>query len=285
MRTEYTHDRTAAYTYIHSARSTCREFVLYDVCVFLHTCMEHVFGLPSRTRIGSNESSNAFHSQVHEQEKTQTSTKLSYSFLDSHNSAVLIPSSMNVDPQFSDAGVAEEDASPTPPFPTSERDNRIPIPTNQRDAPRGALYTWYSKEHQVCLSARNYVTFDNGGPDHQKRFTSIFVDPKSGECFPSGRYGTEYWQDDEVGWVGTTTGTTTSMIWFVKKKAAENAAAARAYDYLTYRHGLLTNTWYEQFNPQGDPSLAVQLSDSIPDSAMATIRKLKADIACHSKCS
>ena len=37
----------------------------YDVCVFLHTCnsIEHVFGLPSRTRIGSNESSNAFHSK------------------------------------------------------------------------------------------------------------------------------------------------------------------------------------------------------------------------------
>ena len=27
VRTEYTHDRTAAYTYKHSARSTCREFV------------------------------------------------------------------------------------------------------------------------------------------------------------------------------------------------------------------------------------------------------------------
>ena len=150
----------------------------------------------------------------------------------------------------------------------------IPIPTNQRDAPRGALYTWYSKEYRVFLSAGNYVTFDNEGPDHQKRFTSIFVDPKSGECFPSGRYGTEYWQDHEVGWVGTTTrATTTSMNWFVNKKAAENAAAARAYDYLTYRHGLLTNNRYEQFNPQEDPSLFIQLSDSIPESVKASIRQ------------
>lgn len=58
------------------------------------------------------------------------------------------------------------------------------------------------------------------------KFTSVFVDPTTGELFRSGRYGPEdnpMYQEQN------------GFVWYAKKMFAEHGAAARAHDCLEYR--------------------------------------------------
>jgi hypothetical protein len=89
--------------------------------------------------------------------------------------------------------------------------------------PKSELYTLYGKDpYRRVLGAGDYITWNDNGPPHTMRFTSVFVCPVTGEAFKSGGYGKTYeWKD--------------SFCWFTSKKLAEHGAAARAYDCLSYR--------------------------------------------------
>ena len=154
---------------------------------------------------------------------------------------------------------------------------KIPVPPKQAHAPKGALYSWCSKRYRSYPKGSDYITFDDGKRDHEKRFSCVFVDPRTGECFPSGRYGNEYWVDGRrAGDFTATSKQATGLIWFATKRAAENGAAAWAYDCLTYRYGLEKNQEYEQMGldePAAQPS--VLATSLIPPSALELIGRAR----------
>jgi len=92
--------------------------------------------------------------------------------------------------------------------------------------PKAALHSVYGRPpRRKVISQDDYHTWHDGGPPHQLKFTSIFCCPATGECFPSGRYGsTALHQVDERG-----------TVWYTKKALAEHGAAARAFDCLSLR--------------------------------------------------
>jgi hypothetical protein len=95
--------------------------------------------------------------------------------------------------------------------------------------PKSELHCLYGKRRKV-ISSESYHTWHNGGQAHSLKWTSIFVCPITGELFLSGRYaGGEY----------TTTAASDGMVWYSKKLHAEHAAAARAYDCMTFRYPTL----------------------------------------------
>jgi hypothetical protein len=64
------------------------------------------------------------------------------------------------------------------------------LPTKTVDVPKAALSGWYGQRprtHQ--LSKSQFVSWDDSGPPHRRRFTSLFVCPLTGEIFASGRFG------------------------------------------------------------------------------------------------
>jgi hypothetical protein len=64
------------------------------------------------------------------------------------------------------------------------------LPTKTKDVPKAALSGWYGQKprtHQ--LSKSQFVSWDDSGPPHRRRFTSLFVCPLTGEIFASGRFG------------------------------------------------------------------------------------------------
>jgi hypothetical protein len=100
-------------------------------------------------------------------------------------------------------------------------------------APKQILHGYYGKmEAKVQVSRNDYNTWHDGGRDHDRRFTCIFLCPVSGERYPSCAYGqTDSYEvrvDHETG---------ARVVWYKQKMAAEHAAAARACDCLCLRYG------------------------------------------------
>ena len=99
-----------------------------------------------------------------------------------------------------------------------------PIKTNDK-VPKVALCSWFTRPpRRISLTTANYVTWSRRGRNNEKRYTSIFVDPRTGECFKSGPYGDEihYQIIDEC-------------FWFSAERVAEHSAASCAFHCLTYR--------------------------------------------------
>jgi hypothetical protein len=120
------------------------------------------------------------------------------------------------------------------PFPEQNNDFHLPgaIPL-VASSPKQTLHGYYGKmKGKVPITKNDYFTWHNGGPDHDRRFTCIFLCPVTGEWFPSGRYGKantyQVMRDSRTGAV---------VVWHAKKADAEHAAAARACDCLCFRHG------------------------------------------------
>ncbi|KAL7574517.1 hypothetical protein ACA910_015873 [Epithemia clementina (nom. ined.)] len=175
---------------------------------------------------------------------------------------------------------AHETSSSTASVPKSAPSSpseKIPVPAGQQKAPKGALYTWYFQKHRVSLSQEDYVTFDDGGRDHEKRFSSVFLSPMTGECFPSGRFGSGFRVGVAAAAAADEPASTSSsakpisIIWYVSKKAAENGAAARAYDCLTFREGLRTSQAYEQMGSDEPSEHALQLPSNRPSKVRKAI--------------
>eukprot|EP00977_Amphora_coffeiformis_P016900 scaffold5360_cov213-Amphora_coffeaeformis.AAC.3 len=113
--------------------------------------------------------------------------------------------------------------SPPPPPQTSPRLPQYKL----TGAPKSELYAIYGKDpYRKILSPADYITWNDGGPPHDLRFTSAFVCPVTGETFAAAGYqveGTHYeWKSD-------------GLCWYKSKKMAEHGAAARAHDCLSYR--------------------------------------------------
>jgi hypothetical protein len=90
---------------------------------------------------------------------------------------------------------------------------------------KGALYTFYTKPpYRTNLTSDHYISWSDGGPAHDMRFTSVFICPWTGEIFPAGPLGGDRVCEWKHGsW------------WYQKKTLAEHAAAARAHDCQHYR--------------------------------------------------
>ena len=168
------------------------------------------------------------------------------------------------------AQASHAEPSPQPPSP-SVNSHSSPTSRISNLQVRNSLYKWFSQEMRVSIGAHNYVTWDNGGPCHLKRFSSIFVDPTSGECFPSARYGSE---DQYV--VEETDPELTSIIWFFNKKGAETAAAARAYDCLQYRQSVRLGVPYEAVCLETPSVDRLNLPDNLPPDVLERIKEVQA---------
>jgi ribonuclease D len=94
--------------------------------------------------------------------------------------------------------------------------------------PKAALHSLYQMApRKKTISHDNYLTWHNGGRSALK-WTSVFKCPLTGEGFLSGRYGSA---QHSVGKGG--------FVWYSKKTWAEQAAAARCVDCLTFRDASL----------------------------------------------
>ena len=114
-------------------------------------------------------------------------------------------------------------------MPSDDSKPRRLLPYKLSGAPKSELYAHYGKDpYRRVLGGSDYVTWNDNGPPHDLRFTSIFICPLTGEPFKSGRYG----QDNKPP-MGTYRND--DFCWHTSKKLAEHGAAARAYDCLSYR--------------------------------------------------
>ena len=102
---------------------------------------------------------------------------------------------------------------------------------NQNENPKAKLYERYQNgmindEHSVGfhIPKEHFVTWQMGRY-HTPSFTCIFVCPRSGELFSSGKLISG---DDDFNFQD-------GFIWYPKKKRAEEAAAARAFDCFEFR--------------------------------------------------
>jgi hypothetical protein len=100
-------------------------------------------------------------------------------------------------------------------------------------APKQILHGYYGKmEAKTQISKDDYITWPDGGRDHDRRFTCIFLCPLTGERYPSCAYG----QTDSYE-VRVDHETDARVVWYKQKMAAEHAAAARACDCICLRYG------------------------------------------------
>ena len=92
------------------------------------------------------------------------------------------------------------------------------LPTKTMDVPKNALDTWYKKEFQFqIVPSDSYFTWHNDGMPHERKFTSIFVCPITGEVFSTGTYGPKKYytlQADPV--TGATIVWFSTSYWFCK---------------------------------------------------------------------
>ena len=130
-------------------------------------------------------------------------------------------------------------------------------------APKQILHGYYGKmEAKKQVSKNDYNTWHDGGRDHDRRFTCIFLCPVSGEQYPSCAYGqTDSYEvrvDHETG---------ARVVWYKQKMAAEHAAAARACDCLCLRYGSPARLGNDPpYHDQGDiiiPSFPVETKQRI----------------------
>ena len=121
-------------------------------------------------------------------------------------------------------------------------------PAISKDSPISALNAFFQRTYKTNTGMKDFfITWDNGLKLPELRFTSIFVNPWSGEIFPSTRYEAveDAIEDD-------------SFTWFMEKVEARHAAAARAYECLTFREGLKSGETYESIGAHS-PYLEGQL--------------------------
>ena len=148
--------------------------------------------------------------------------------------------------------------------PGGQQPHKIPPPIKQAAVPKAALYTWCNRPPlRLALGENNYVTWDNRARPHEIRYTSVFIHPRTGECFPSRPYGSDkYYQSTPPSHPlvqppqESTAMTATPIVWYKSKKYAEHGAAAHAYDCLTYRAYKAGGSFYEQIgndSPHEDP--------------------------------
>mmetsp|Transcript_6262 Transcript_6262/g.11840 ORF Transcript_6262/g.11840 Transcript_6262/m.11840 type:complete len:243 (+) Transcript_6262:94-822(+) len=104
-------------------------------------------------------------------------------------------------------------------------------------APKNSLSVWYSRRYKDFVFRANdcFVSW-HCGPDHERYFTCVFTCPSSGEKFTCGTFGNEAIKKTTEEKVKDGDDIVT-VIWYRKKKDAENAAAARALDCFSYREG------------------------------------------------
>jgi len=99
-----------------------------------------------------------------------------------------------------------------------------------RGCPKDCLHALFGKPpRNKSTTKADYYTWHRG-QDHLRQFTSIFVCPLTGECFPSGRYGDAKYYTLETDKV-----TGMSVIWYTRKVLAQHGAAARAFDCFSFR--------------------------------------------------
>lgn len=119
----------------------------------------------------------------------------------------------------------QQQQQPIPPPPPPSSSYKVAPPVKQRQVPKAALYTWCNRPPlRICLGDSNYITWDNGARPHEKRYTSVFIDPRNGETFASGPWGEDKSYILDRG-----------LYWYTTKRLAEHAAAAVAYDCFTFR--------------------------------------------------
>lgn len=112
-----------------------------------------------------------------------------------------------------------------------------PILPQSIRAPKNSLSVWYSRRYKDFVFCANdcFVSWHRG-PDHERYFTSVYTCPSSGEKFMCGTFGEEAKIKITQETVKDGDGMVT-VVWYRKKKDAENAAAARALDCFSYREG------------------------------------------------
>lgn len=115
-------------------------------------------------------------------------------------------------------------------------------PLMKKLSPKAALKSFFDQltANKIKLSDQNYVTWDSERLLHSKLYTSIFVDPRTGECFPSGPL-----KDDKTSVFAK------NLYWFQSKLLAEHGAAAVAWDSLTYRELWQSGKDMANFKPLG----------------------------------
>ena len=112
-----------------------------------------------------------------------------------------------------------------------------PILPQTIKAPKNCLSVWYGRRHKDFIFCANdcFVSW-HCGPDHERYFTCIFTCPSSGEKFMCGTYHDA--RDIKITQEKVKDGDdTVTVVWYRRKKDAENAAAARALDCFSYREG------------------------------------------------
>jgi hypothetical protein len=138
---------------------------------------------------------------------------------------------------------------PTPPIPAktgpsiSDRNrewlstfcNAPAKPFKVADVPMTAINAMYGKEEKIQVDAENcYYTWEiPGRPPQDRRFTAVFICPKSGELFLSGRWKT--YGETIAPLLDSSAADAVDLVWFTTKKNAQHGAAARAWDCRAYR--------------------------------------------------
>eukprot|EP00978_Attheya_sp_CCMP212_P022220 scaffold66010_cov54-Attheya_sp.AAC.4 len=110
------------------------------------------------------------------------------------------------------------------------------LPHKTLGVPKNALNAWYGKRFKkTVLNNTCFQTWNDGGLQHIRKFTSLFTCPVTGEVFASGQYDRP---EDDFVVVPTQINSfqpPAKVIWYAKKMYAEHAAAARAYDCFSLR--------------------------------------------------
>lgn len=100
---------------------------------------------------------------------------------------------------------------------------------NMETSPKNDLYALYGNApRNRQINVDNYISWNDGGPDHLLKWTSIFICPRTGEIFKSGRYG-------DPGSYRASSCNNEEIIWYTQKKLAEQGAAALALDCQNFR--------------------------------------------------
>ena len=148
-------------------------------------------------------------------------------------SVATISSAMDISSISSLSGHTSGLQSLPPPPPSSSPS----ITPTIQGVPKQILHQYYiNMPCRVQLCQNDYYTWNDGGMDHCRRYTSIFLCPVTGERYPSCRWGKpdtyDVRTDDHAGGG--------PVVWYRQKKSAEHAAAARACDCLCYRFAQVT---------------------------------------------
>jgi len=112
---------------------------------------------------------------------------------------------------------------------SSKEPHQMQIDTSQLDLTlaKGALHKFYGrqgKHKRAQLQGRDFISWDNGHRQQDRRYTSVFCCPHTKELFTSGRgHDSIQYSLDGI------------FVWYSTKKMAEHAAAARALECFLYR--------------------------------------------------